>query len=110
MQDDDETRAAGLPPELERLVASTLVLMTTWHACPHPEICRRLIDNLTLIAQHRQVSAPMKRVCANAAARWGSYMEEVERAIEAEVAQAGKSDDDTELPDTASVRGPATLH
>jgi hypothetical protein len=38
---------------------------------------------LRLIAQHRLVSAPMKRVCANAAARWGSYREEVERAIEA---------------------------
>lgn len=111
MDDEDETMAAGLPPELERLVTGTLVLMTTWHACPHPELCRKLIDNLTLIAQHRLISAPMRRVCANAATRWRSYMVEVERAIEADVAQAaGDDEDDAEPPGATAVRGRATLH
>jgi len=113
VEDEDETKTTGLPPELERLLAGTLALMTTWYACPHPEICRKLIDNLSLIGEHRLVSAPLKRVCANAAARWGSYLEEAEYAIAADVEQNGADDDDErdpELPGNTALRGPATLH
>lgn len=112
VEDEDEMRIKSLPPELERLLAGTLALMTTWYACPHPEICRKLIDNLSLIGEHRLVSAPLKRVCANAAARWGSYLEEAEYAITADVGQnpAEEEGDDSEPAGSTTVLGPATLH
>jgi hypothetical protein len=111
--DEDETTGM-LPNDLERLLAGTLALMTAWYQCPQPAICHKLIDNLTQIGRHERVDDPLRRVCANAAARWAGYLEEVEAAI----AEGGADDDDGDDDDDGAAdrvgddggRGRATLH
>jgi hypothetical protein len=101
--DDDEPNS-GMPDDLERLIAGTFALMTTWYQCPQPAICHKLLENLGYIGQHDAVSDGLKRVCANAAARWAAYLEEVELAIDV--------DDEDEMV-TLSIDpapGPVTLH
>ena len=106
--DDDEANRT-LPPDLERLLAGTLALMTTWYQCPQPAVCHKLMDNLALIGHHPSVSESLRRVCANAAARWAAYLEEVEGAIES--AECDEEDDDPTVPLTLDpVPGPVTLH
>ncbi len=106
--DDDETDG-NVPIELERLIAGTFALMTTWYQCPQPAICHKLVENLTLIGRHEAVSDALRRVCANAAARWAAYLEEVEVALES----CADPDEDDEEPvgvTTDPRPGPITLH
>ena len=112
--DDDDTTGTMIAPELERLLAGTFALMTTWYRCPQPAICHKVLDNLMQIARHDTVSDPLRRVCANAAARWASYLEEAEMAIDD---CAGTDDDEDDgaaegagAPGIDGARGPATLH
>lgn len=110
--DDDETDG-NVPFDLERLIAGTFALMTTWYQCPQPAICRKLMENLTLIGRHEAVSDAMRRVCANAAARWAAYLEEVELAIEAGAESGDDEDDEDEEPVGVTmdpVPAPITLH
>ena len=110
--DDDDT-PGQLPGDLERLLAGTMALMTTWYQCPQPAICHKLIDNLALIGRHDAVSDGLRRVCANAAARWAAYLEEVELAIEAGATEDCDEDDDALAADAAigaRDAGPVTLH
>lgn len=110
--DDEDTRST-LPGDLERLLAGTLALMTTWYQCPQPAVCHRLIDNLARIGGHDAVSDGLRRVCANAAARWAAYLEEVELAIEAGATEACEEDEDDALAADATLGGaapPVTLH
>jgi hypothetical protein len=104
--DDDEANGK-LPTDLERLLAGTLALMTTWYQCPQPAICHKLLENLSMIGAHASVSDGLKRVCANAAARWAAYLEEVEIAID-----SGDDDEDDEPVGVLGhpSPGPATLH
>lgn len=108
MDDDDDTLAT-LPSDLERLLAGTLALMTTWYQCPQPAICHKVMENLALISQHETVSEPLRRVCRNASARWAAYLEEVEIAIAS--CEDGFGDGDA-VPqaDTQAQNGPVTLH
>jgi len=111
--DDDELRDT-LPTDLERLLASTLALMTTWYQCPQPAICRQLIDNLALIGGHEMVAGPLRRACASSTVRWAAYLEEAERALRACEAQEEQRAADEEQDDTVTLRlpggGPVTLH
>ena len=109
--DDDEANG-NVPFELERLIAGTFALMTTWYQCPQPAICQKLMENLALIGRHEAVSDGMRRVCANAAARWAAYLEEVEIAIEAGGEPECETDDDDEPSGITAdpVPGPITLH
>ena len=106
VDDDEPTRT--MAPDLERLLAGTLALMTTWYQCPQPAICHKLLDNLALIGNHATVSDPLRRVCANAAARWASYLEEVETAIESD--DCDEDDDPTVPLNIDPAPGPVTLH
>ena len=108
--DDDETDG-NVPIELERLIAGSFALMTTWYQCPQPAICLKLVENLTLIGRHEAVSDALRRVCANAAARWAAYLEEVEIALEA----GADPDEDEEDQEPVGLTmdpgpGPITLH
>ena len=112
MDDDDDT-TPSLPPELERLVAGTFALMTTWYQCPQPAICHKVVENLSRISRHDAVSDALRRVCANASARWVVYLEEVEIAIGTD----DEDDDDgcgsPEEPVSGildAMPGPVTLH
>jgi hypothetical protein len=106
--DDLDDLAGTLPPELERLLAGTLALMTTWYRCPQPAVCRKLLDNLLQIGRHEAVTDPLRRVCANTAARWAGYLEEIELAIEDGVDV--DDDDGPRAPGGDAGRGSATLH
>ncbi|RPH46820.1 MAG: hypothetical protein EHM87_00400 [Burkholderiales bacterium] len=97
---DDDEHAGRLHGELERLIAGTLALMTTWYQSPQPAICRKLIDNLTLIGRHEAVSEGMRRICANSAARWAMYLEQVELAIESGADIDGEAATGAEVGDT----------
>ncbi len=108
MEDDEPT--GNVPMELERLIAGTFALMTTWYQCPQPAICRKLMENLALIGRHEAVTDGMRRVCANAAARWAAYLEEVEIAIEAGGEPDCEDDDETVGATVDPVAGPITLH
>jgi hypothetical protein len=113
---DDDDPGGPVPPDLERLIAGTFALMTTWYQCPQPAICHKLLENLSTIGQHGAVSDGLKRVCANAAARWAAYLEEAELAIEAggelECAEDEEDEDDEEatLIVVDPSGGPVTLH
>lgn len=108
--DDDETDG-NVPIELERLIAGSFALMTTWYQCPQPAICRKLMENLALIGRHEAVSDALRRVCENAAARWAAYLEEVEIAMESGFG-TDEADEDGEPAGVTMdpVRGPITLH
>ena len=106
---DDDGTDGNVPPELERLIAGTLALMTAWYESPRAAICLRLMRNLAAIGRHEAVSDGMRRVCADAAARWAGYLEEADAAIDA----GGATDDDDGEPVGASPHpgpGPITLH
>ena len=110
--DDDDTPDA-LPPDLERLIAGTLALMTTWYQCPQPAICRKLVDNLAQIGGHETVSEGLRRVCANAAARWSAYLVEAEQALadcSPDDLEDEDEDDETVALRMPSPSGPVTLH
>jgi hypothetical protein len=109
--DDDDDTTGTIAPDLERLLAGTFALMTTWYRCPQPAICHKVLDNLMRIARHDMVSDPLRRVCANAAARWAGYLEEAELAIE-DCDALDDEDDPREggPPAGDGARGPATLH
>jgi hypothetical protein len=108
-EDTDDTLAA-LPSDLERLLAGTFALMTTWYQCPQPAICHKVMENLALIARHATVSDPLRRVCRNASARWAAYLEEVEIAI-ASCEESREGDDDAgTVTDSRTETGPVTLH
>jgi hypothetical protein len=110
--DDDET-SGPVPADLERLVAATFALMTTWYQCPQPAVCHKLLENLARIARHEAVSDGLRRVCTNAGARWAAYLEEVELAIEAGAFGEEDFEEDADADATSSIRpssGPVTLH
>jgi hypothetical protein len=109
--DDDEPNGS-VPHELERLIAGTFALMTTWYQCPQPAICQKLMENLALIGRHEAVSDGLRRVCANAAARWAAYLEEVEVAIESGAASDEDCEDEDEPVGVTMdpVPGRITLH
>lgn len=109
MDDDDRD---PLPPDLERLLAGTLALMTTWYQCPQPAICQKLVDNLAQIGDHTMVSEALRRVCANAAARWTAYQAEAEQALQECTTEAVEDDgeDDTVTLRMPAAEGPVTLH
>jgi len=97
MNHEDDT----LPDDVERLLAATLALMTTFYRCPHVAVCRKLLDNLALLARHPGLSDPLRTVCRNAQARWASTLEEVEQAIAAVDGDIVQDEPETQ---------PATLH
>lgn len=109
MDDDNDDILATLPSDLERLLAGTLALMTTWYQCPQPAICHKVMENLALIGRHEMVSEAMKRVCRNASARWAAYLEEVEIAIAA-CGEELEGDEATPQAGTHGEHGPVTLH
>lgn len=107
---DEDAAGALVPGELERLIAGTFVLMTSWYQCPQTAICHKLLDNLARIARHEAVSDSLRRVCLNAGARWAAYLEEIELAIEA---GGDEEDEDCDEPATVALEppaGPVTLH
>jgi hypothetical protein len=87
------TAPHALPADAERLLASTLALMTSFYRCPHPALCRKLLDDLAMLSRHPQLSERLQMVCRNAGARWADYLEEVEQAV-AEVDRDRDRDDD----------------
>jgi hypothetical protein len=93
---------AALPADAERLLAGTLALMTSFYRCPHTAVCRKLLDNLTMLSRHPQLSERLQRVCRNAGARWAAYLEEVEQAV----AEVDSDDDEDDCDDGR----PLTLH
>jgi hypothetical protein len=98
--DEGAERGHGqLPADLERVLAGTLALMTSFYRCPHTALCRKLLHNLALLSRHPQLSEPLRMVCRNAGARWASYLEEVEQAVE-ELEQGDGDDDDEASPPT----------
>jgi hypothetical protein len=101
------TAADAFPADAERLLATSLALMTSFYRCPHTAVCRKLVDNLMLLSQHPQLSESLRAVCRNAEARWGSYLEEIEQAL-------AQDDDDEETDcghdDVVATPQSMTLH
>lgn len=73
--DGDDADESYTLPAVEALMAGTLALLTGYAQsaadCQHRRpMARKLVDNLQLLGQHPQLSAPMRILLGNLRTRW----------------------------------------